>query len=273
MSVLVKSRWEMNHTDLRPSLGALLVAAALLLSSCTGRNENSGLPSPPAPRATSDSPSPGSEPAPGVAQTATYQGNVWFGVAPASDPLVGAKVEAIIANRVCIWGKILPAQKQGSRVVTPYSPLAIGFGGEPAIPGEQACGRPQAVIFFLIDRSRLAAETATWSLGPHRLDLHWPAVDVAPDRISTRPTFVGTATTGGRSARDGTVVKAFVGSNLCGMATTRDGAYDLFLHSLASMPGCAQRDDQVIFTVDGRTAPQTGVFQRVDQNLRLDLSS
>ena len=236
-------------------------------------------PQPPMVKPDAATPAPGSgavpEPVPagggagsGLAFLAAYQGNVRFNGQAAPDELVGAKVEAVVDDRVCSSGTILAPIQEGGVKVTPYSALRVEFGLD--AQEKPVCGRPGALIHFLIGGSRLAAERAEWKLGLNRVDLNWPG---AASAAGVEPTFQGKAALLGGPAGDVLVVRAYVGASLCGMATTKGGSFSLFLHSQESVPQCAKSGDGVKFTIGGREARQTAVFQRVDQGTVLDLTS
>jgi hypothetical protein len=238
------------------------------------------VPQPPLIKPDTAIPAPGStagqEPAPGMggpgaglAVVAAYQGNVRFNGQAAPSDFVGAAVEAVVDDQVCSSGAILAPIQEGGVKVTPYSALRVEFGRD--LQDKPVCGRPGAVVQFLIGGSRLAAERAEWKLGLNQVDLNWPGSTGATGGV--KPTFQGKAALLGSPAGDGLVVRAYVGSNLCGMATTKGGNFALFLHSQESSPQCAKSGDEVRFTIGGRDARQTAVFQQVSQGTVLDLTS
>jgi len=208
-----------------------------------------------------------------LAFPAVYEGMVRFNEQPVPEALVGSRVEAIIEDRVCATGTILLTTDPQGGSSTSYSLLQIEFGVEQVGGVEkQVCGRPQAVIRFLIAGSRLALEQAVWRVGPHHVDLNWPAATPLPEGLPAAPTFHGKILVGGAPAADGAVISAFVGPTLCGLATTRDGAYELYLHSDVSMASCGKPGDRVTFTVGRAAAREVADFQAVAQATPFDLT-
>jgi hypothetical protein len=91
-------------------------------------------------------------------------------------------------------------------------------------------------------------------------------VDIAPAAaqpgLTTPPARVfGTVTVAGRSA-PGASVLALIGTTVCGSTTTAfDGSYQLDVRSAATQAGCGIDGVIVFFTVDGRTAPESVIYQ------------
>ncbi|MGD9894431.1 MAG: hypothetical protein AB7U18_24345 [Dehalococcoidia bacterium] len=91
------------------------------------------------------------------------------------------------------------------------------------------------------------------------LNIPVAAAQVGP---TTPPARVfGNVSVAGRPAPGATVI-ALVGSTACGVTTTAaDGSYQVDVRSAATQAGCGIDGAVVTFTVDGRTAPDSVIYQ------------
>jgi hypothetical protein len=73
--------------------------------------------------------------------------------------------------------------------------------------------------------------------------------------------FFGTVTIDGNPAPPGTEVKAFINSIECGARVTeRDGFFVIDADHWDTRTGCGMDDAEVVFVVNGVSAPEKGVF-------------
>jgi hypothetical protein len=91
-------------------------------------------------------------------------------------------------------------------------------------------------------------------------------VNVTPAAAQFGPTtpparVFGNVSIAGRPAPGATVI-ALIGTSICGVATTAaDGSYQVDVRSAATQAGCGIDGGIISFTVNGRTAPESAIFQ------------
>ncbi len=81
----------------------------------------------------------------------------------------------------------------------------------------------------------------------------------------------GSVTVSGQPAAPGTLILAFIGANICGSSTVAaDSSYVLDVRSAAAQAGCGVESAIITFTVGGRRARETAVYQSgafIERNL------
>jgi len=213
--------------------------------------------------------SPEADAVPGAAQRVTLTGTLTLDGAPLSAEFLGARVRHNGLTAYCQY--TLP-QVVGGRYEIKVMADAEARG----------CGAPGAEIFLWThtgEQLMFTRETLRWpgAGGSVTFDATFSAATPNGAAAPVTEFFGEVFDRDGEHLPGGTVIEAYAGEVLCGVASTRRvgsfGGFTLAIAGPDSIPGCAE-GATLTFRIDGRPAAETAVHSlgRAQDNHQLDLT-